>query len=259
MRTRFPLKTADMEDFRAVALKFILPGYVPEAPLLDRQTPVFAMGSCFAENIMHSLKEAGFPVALVRIEEAGNSPTSTERHINDIATQQDRAAENSRNFIRSSGLCILTVGVAVQMFLNGEMHFDWNKSAAQHAEFRMLTIEELCASIRSTISTVRNLNPGIHVVLTVSPIPLKVSPDHPSVFGQDCLSKSLLRVAVEKVLSDGDNLSYWPSFEIVRWLGGHVGPFFGIEAEDQRHVSEDILKMITGLFIEKYFRPHPQR
>jgi hypothetical protein len=77
----------------------------------------------------------------------------------------------------------------------------------------------------------------------------------------DCLSKSTLRLACEEVRAwdKSGRLHYWPSFEIVKWLGAHVGPqhqhmYSQFEA-DTRHVSPWVVDMITSLFLETYRVP----
>ena len=48
---------------------------------------------------------------------------------------------------------------------------------------------------------------------------------------------------------------YWPSFEIVRWLGPHLPrPPFAEEDGKTRHVSLWVRDLIIGLFLE-YFGP----
>ncbi len=141
------------------------------------------------------------------------------------------------------------------MYLNGQPQFEWSVRLSRQIEFKMLSVREAYESVQTAIKTLREINSTAHVVLTLSPIPLKISPVHSSVFGQDCLSKSILRVAIDTILADGDpNLSYWPSFELIRWLGGHVGPFFGADgAQDSRHISPAVLDAIMQIFIERYF------
>ena len=49
---------------------------------------------------------------------------------------------------------------------------------------------------------------------------------------------------------------YWPSFEIVRWLGVHYtrpeAPVFGAEDGNTRHVSTWLVDMIVELFIQHH-------
>jgi hypothetical protein len=77
----------------------------------------------------------------------------------------------------------------------------------------------------------------------------------------DCLSKSTLRVACHEALQelDGERVVYWPSFEIVRWLGAHFGhdfePAFGVDDGNNRHVSTWLVDTIIDLFLETYSQP----
>jgi len=59
----------------------------------------------------------------------------------------------------------------------------------------------------------------------VSPVPLKATFERLSPIIADCVSKSILRVAAHEFMSSaaGAGTIYWPSFEVFRWLGGHVG------------------------------------
>ncbi|HEX7560295.1 MAG TPA: hypothetical protein VF386_13925, partial [Usitatibacter sp.] len=63
-------------------------------------------------------------------------------------------------------------------------------------------------------------------------------------------SKSVLRVAIHQVLSQHPpGVRSWPSFEVVRWVGSHLGPVFGAEDKHPRHVSEFIVDAIVRSFI----------
>ena len=107
------------------------------------------------------------------------------------------------------------------------------------------------------ISQIRAVNPFSVIVLTVSPLPIQSSFFKESVVAVDCVSKSSLRVGVEMVMHKGlENVFYWPSFEIVKWLSPHLSPVFGAgDAEHYRTISSDLVQLITDLFIESYFVP----
>jgi hypothetical protein len=76
----------------------------------------------------------------------------------------------------------------------------------------------------------------------------------------DCLSKSTLRLACHEVCAKRPDIIYWPSFEIVRWLGVHYTrpdrPVFGHEDGIARHVSNWVVDMIIDLFIQHH-SPEP--
>ncbi len=108
----------------------------------------------------------------------------------------------------------------------------------------------------SATLVVRMAGPEVKVVLTVSPVPLAGTTEHDSAITADCLSKSTLRVACEEAVAArrGEGVLYWPSFEIVRWLGAHFGPEtpgpYGADDGNTRHVSEWLIDLIVALFVE---------
>jgi hypothetical protein len=104
--------------------------------------------------------------------------------------------------------------------------------------------------IRRIVAAVRTVNPTTRIFLTLSPAPLNYSFEFPSTIVGDCLSKSTLRVAIHEVLlGKPEGVRYWPSFEVVRWVGSHLGPVFGAEDNQPRHVSDFIVDAIVKSFI----------
>lgn len=60
--------------------------------------------------------------------------------------------------------------------------------------------------------------------------------------------KSTLRVAIDEVMRAGHSgVTYWPSFEIVRWLGGHLGMSMFGEDGNTRHVNRAAVRMILNM------------
>ena len=78
---------------------------------------------------------------------------------------------------------------------------------------------------------------------------------HPSAVVADCVSKSVLRVAVDELLRQRpDNVYYWPSFEVIRWLGAYTGPMYGAEDNSTLHVSEAVIATQVDTFMEVFSR-----
>jgi hypothetical protein len=73
----------------------------------------------------------------------------------------------------------------------------------------------------------------------------------------DCVSKSVLRVALDQVMSDGrEGVYYWPSYEVVRWAGAHLPwPAYGLHNRKPRDVSKRIVAEIIDAFVEAYYTP----
>ena len=66
-------------------------------------------------------------------------------------------------------------------------------------------------------------------------------------------SKSTLRVAINEVMNK--NLSrvlYWPSFEMMRWFGGHAGRVFGNDDGSSHHPDIALINTIMDSFIDTF-------
>lgn len=69
----------------------------------------------------------------------------------------------------------------------------------------------------------------------------------------DCLSKSTLRVAIAEHMKEATSgVFYWPSFEMVRWIGAHTGPAYGQDDNLTRHVNKSLVALIVDKFLGCY-------
>lgn len=274
-KNQFPEYTEQLKDLKTAIKTYILPGFVPDKPLFPAAARTITLGSCFAENVADALERAGYGTTYLAVSEMSNTPAFVNLLVNRLKARHlggligdtsenvipDEALTQVRGALAEASAFIVTLGVAIQPFIDERPAFftTWSpltKKQLHASEWRMLSVDEILNYIRSTVSGLQALRPGLPVFLTLSPIPLMNSLLHPSVIAQDCISKSRIRVALDDLMDEAiPGVYYWPSFEIVRWLGGHVGPFFGAGGVDQRHVAPEILDLITGLFIESFFEP----
>jgi hypothetical protein len=276
-RNSYPSEPDQFTDIRSTINEYILPGFAPQAPILPRSSNIFTVGSCFAHTIHRALKQAGINSRHVMLAEAVNTPPcalllldhlrgkdakTTGHFVKDkIASPEDTAM--LRSYLPAASAFILTLGVALQPFHEDGLpiiHITKStvgpKWTANGNAFHMLSVDEVRSYILRSIESIRAMRPGLPVILTVSPIPLMTSVTHPAPMVQDCVSKSIIRAAIAAAMEEEiPDLYYWPSFEMVRWLGAHTGPVFGVDGVDQRHVSPKLIDLITSLFIERYFYP----
>ncbi|MGE3334764.1 MAG: GSCFA domain-containing protein [Rhodospirillaceae bacterium] len=277
MANHYPSEAHEFADLRATIEKHLLPGFAPPAPFLPRTSSIFTIGSCFAQTIHEALKAAGIisrhlmlaeavntpPCALLLLERLRGKEGKTIGHFNEDRIINPAKMFELRGYLPSASAFILTLGVALQPFHeDGLPIIHVTKSTVGPKwrtlgnSFHMLSVDEIRSYIERSIESIRAMRPNLPVILTLSPVPLMSSVDHPAPVVQDCISKSNIRAAIAMTMEEQiPDVYYWPSFEIVRWLGGHVGPFFGIEEQDQRHVAPSCVKAITDLFIERYFLP----
>jgi len=125
--------------------------------------------------------------------------------------------------------------------------------------FRTTTVEENYNNLKKIVSLVRRVNPSCKFVFSLSPVPLTSTLERRSAMEADCLSKAALRVAVEQVVASMPGCIYWPSFEILRWLGAYVSGMYGEEDGTTHHVSERVVRTIIRSFLNTYRPPDLRR
>lgn len=114
---------------------------------------------------------------------------------------------------------------------------------AQDHVFINLTLEDVVADLRAFLEEVRQVNPNMRLILTVSPVPLAATAERHHVLQANTYSKALLRVAAEQV-SRLPNVYYFPAYEIVTAAGDR---YF---AEDRRTILEDGVRRVMSLFFK---------
>ena len=109
--------------------------------------------------------------------------------------------------------------------------------------FRMSTYEENLANLERVFELFSENNPTGHIVITLSPVPLRATfRDMNSVIANTA-SKSMLRAVIDAFVSaHGDRVTYFPAYEVVSVLSG--APY---EA-DNRHVRPEAVDQIMKLF-----------
>jgi hypothetical protein len=264
---------------RELIEQYVLKGQ-PGAPFIRADTVFMTLGSCFAENLARRLRSAGYSVNSEEIGEEVNS-TYANRYLlewiehgpRDPVTKRmekfygQAVRERLRRYVEDSEVFVLTLGLAPCFFETETGRFVFYPPQTDtgrdllHANtvMRTTTVSENIRNLGLVLESLRRLarRPPT-VVLTVSPVPLSGTLEFHSAVVADCISKSTLRVACHELmgLQDGADVLYWPSFEIVRWLGTHFGPdqphVYGADDSNTRHVSEWMVRLIIDLFLEHY-------
>jgi hypothetical protein len=280
----YPRKQSQFEtdDLGAFIRRHIVPGHAPARPMLDVSRPVITLGSCFARELRLFLSRAGVDARRFWIPSGLNNTFAildffswcvtgmqtgrgfryeeTESGgIQDWTPEAERAAY--RQAFADAGAFVLTLGLAEvwqdrdtgAVFWRGvpKELFDENRHV-----FRLTTVEENVANLRQTIGLVRQVNPSAPIVLTLSPVPLLATHRPLSCLTADCVSKSVLRVALDQVMADqAADVYNWPSFEIVKWMGATVPWSAYGENGSSRDVNRRLIGPIIDAFVEAYYRP----
>jgi hypothetical protein len=107
---------------------------------------------------------------------------------------------------------------------------------------------ETFADLDVALRFIRARNPGVRIILTVSPVPLNATYEPRHVLLSTTWSKAVLRIAAEKAARTFDDCVYFPSYEII--TSPHVrGRYF---AEDRREVTEAGVRHVMRLFFRSF-------
>ena len=110
--------------------------------------------------------------------------------------------------------------------------------------FHNFELTEVVEDLRQFITSLRQINPGVRVILTVSPVPLVATVEQRHVLESTIYSKSVLRVAAEMTCRHFTDCVYFPSYEIV---SGPQAPSSAYES-DRRNPSREIIDTVMSCF-----------
>ena len=160
---------------------------------------ILFVGSCFADNIGKRFEEEKFR-AMVNPFGVMYNPVSVLHTVKKVANHTFDTA-------------VFTLGtnhVYVER-ATGEIVDNCQKRPQREFEERELTVEECADALREAITLLRQANPKVNVIITVSPIRYAKYGYHGSQ-----LSKAVLLLAADKVIKEeGERIYYFPAYEIV--------------------------------------------
>jgi hypothetical protein len=118
---------------------------------------------------------------------------------------------------------------------------------AEHAfvNFDLAAVE---ADLEAFLADLKSVNPGVRVLLTVSPVPLIATYEKRHVLVSTTYSKSVLRVAAEQVMRRHDWVDYFPSYEII--TGSYAGGLY--YEDDFREVNNLGVAHAMRCFLRNY-------
>jgi GSCFA family len=265
---------------------FILKGWLPEEPLITPETRIAAFGSCFAQNISDYLNQRNYRI-LTKEDENAYVVRMGEGIVNTYAIRQqfdwafrgitpqtelwhgwkaesygydEDVRRTTRELFDKTEVFVLTLGLSEIWYDEPTGEVFWRAIPADvfdpsRHRFRVATVNENRANIRSIYDTIREFRPDAKIILTLSPIPLVATFRPVSCITANSVSKAILRAAIDEVYREVEAdgvLHYWPSYEIVQ---DAFGP--GRFMPDRRHVKQPVLDYIMALFETHYCDGYP--
>ncbi len=115
-------------------------------------------------------------------------------------------------------------------------------------EFHNFTIDEVRSELAGFVAALRDLNPKVNILLTVSPVPLIATYENRHVLVSTTYSKSVLRVAAQEACDAHAFIDYFPSYEII--TGSPTGGMYF--EEDSREVNAAGVAHAMRAFVRAY-------
>jgi hypothetical protein len=261
--------------------RYVLDGWLPPAPLIDRTTPVTAFGSCFAFHISQWLAERGYAVNGGDLELDAHIIRFGEGMVNsfaileqfrwaleglsledglwfgpgkEIALPTEEIRASTRALLLGTRVFILTLGLSEIWVDKVSGRAFWRAvplhlfDPSRHA-FRVSSVGENLANLAAICDLVAKHVPDASIVFTLSPIPLMATFRPVSCITANAASKAILRVAIDELMRSGrKGVHYFPSYEIVKDV--YVDAF----QEDYRHLKPPVIDFIMSTFARHYCR-----
>jgi len=121
-------------------------------------------------------------------------------------------------------------------------------------EFANFSVSDMVRDLETVIEKLRVINPSVHVLLTVSPVPLIATYENRHVLVSTTYSKSALRVVADAVCRNISEVDYFQSYEIIAGPQPR-GRFF---ANDLRTVTPEGVEAVMDVFVRHYLTDAPQ-
>jgi hypothetical protein len=276
----FPKPLSLYEDVPRLFREWILPGHLPARPLLTERDTVVTLGSCFALELRRVLELARFASGSFWIPSGLNNTfaildfvswcvegESTSRayryersdggEIKEWLPEEER--QRYLEHIVDAGAFVFTIGLAEVWTDRETGGVFWRGVPEDVFEegrhvFGLSSVEDNERNILETIRLIRTVNPDAPIVLTLSPVPLEATFREISCMTADCVSKSVLRVALDRVMTQQPvGTYYWPSFELVKWAGSALD--WRAYEGDARHADPYLVYCIIDAFVEAFYGP----
>ena len=279
----FPTKASDFEDLEKLAQDFIFKDAGPNQPILDKNDTVVTMGSCFADRLRKWLNANGRGATYINVPEGLNNSFAIRQYLEWALTgdrssdaywydndpnlgaykwQPDSEQHKLLNHFRNTKAMVITFGIGEVwrdvetngVFWRGVPALQYDPSKHKCISS---TVEENVNNMKKIVELLKtHAGQDKIIVFTLSPVPLNATFSNRPTMISDCVSKSILRVALDQFFNENTHkdVYYWPSFEMVRWVGGHTKIPTLFEDNTTRHVNHSIVKIIIDTFISRFFR-----
>lgn len=235
-------------------MEFRTPVTITLAPFaIEPRERMLFVGSCFADNIGRRFVDDKFR-ATVNPYGVMYNPASilhtVKRWTGELVDAQSEASDSgsdvSQAINEAPQTAVFTLGTNHVYVLNetGEIVDNCRKRPQRLFTERELSVDECADYLREAVAMLRQINPSVRIIITVSPIRYAKYGFHGSQ-----LSKATLLLAADKLTKEMDNVVYFPAYEIVN----DELRDYRFYREDMLHPTDQAVEYIWQRFGETFF------
>ena len=235
-------------------MEFRTPVNITLAPFaIEPRERMLFVGSCFADNIGRRFVEDKFR-AMVNPYGVMYNPASimhtVKRWTEELVAAQSEASDSGSDVRQATDeapqTAVFTLGTNHVYILNetGEIVDNCRKRPQRLFTERELSVDECADYLREAVTMLRQINPSVRIIITVSPIRYAKYGFHGSQ-----LSKATLLLAADKLTKEMDNVVYFPAYEIVN----DELRDYRFYREDMLHPTDQAVEYIWQRFGETFF------
>lgn len=235
-------------------MEFRTPVTITLAPFaIEPRERMLFVGSCFADNIGRRFVDDKFR-ATVNPYGVMYNPASimhtVKRWTGELVAAQSEASDSgsdvSQAINEAPQTAVFTLGTNHVYILNetGEIVDNCRKRPQRLFTERELSVDECADYLRDAVTMLRQINPSVRIIITVSPIRYAKYGFHGSQ-----LSKATLLLAADKLTKEMDNVVYFPAYEIVN----DELRDYRFYREDMLHPTDQAVEYIWQRFGETFF------
>ncbi len=261
--------------------KYVVDGWLPDAPFLTKDLRITAFGSCFAQHISAYLQRRGYYVLGAELNLNSHIIRFGEGFVNTfvILQQLEWALENkpvseglwfdkegqevpvseaiqkaTLNLIRKTEVFIITIGLTEIWYNKQTGEPLWRAVPKDLYDedihgFRTTSFQENHENLNKIYALIRAHRPDAKIVFTLSPVPLMATFRPISCITANSASKAVLRAALDQFIRENEadrSLHYFPSYDIVKEF--FANPF----RRDNRHPKDHVIETIMETFERHY-------
>lgn len=235
-------------------MEFRTPVNITLAPFaIEPRERMLFVGSCFADNIGRRFVDDKFR-ATVNPYGVMYNPASimhtVKRWTGELVAAQSEASDSGSDVRQATDeapqTAVFTLGTNHVYILNetGEIVDNCRKRPQRLFTERELSVDECADYLREAVTMLRQINPSVRIIITVSPIRYAKYGFHGSQ-----LSKATLLLAADKLTKEMDNVVYFPAYEIVN----DELRDYRFYREDMLHPTDQAVEYIWQRFGETFF------